>query len=147
MSEGGVPNEAPTPGKGQRNPTEASKGFLGRVADVVKGGAQEVKLALGDPLFPKSPEAEKPTPTEASKSFLRDWRRKLLSPLDFATKFPMGLATTGAATALIKNLGGFNIQSDIAEGRWETVAAKGVLAGIGAAPFIRIVKDLLKKDE
>lgn len=48
MSEGGMLSEVPTPERGASNPTEASKGFLGKMAH----GAKETGIAIAAGLTP-----------------------------------------------------------------------------------------------
>lgn len=172
---GNIEGEMRTPEKGSVSPTEASKRFLGKIghrakeagiaiaAAITPGGGlalgfrkarleREAQMAqaglTANPEGRSKTEVSQQTPTEASKGFLDYWFSEELKPgLNLATKFPMAIVTETVAITLLERLGGLNIQSDIAEGRWPTLAAKGVVAGIAAVPFVRMVKDLRKKDE
>src|SRR3989344_2687514 len=135
--------EGPTPERGQQVTTEASKGLLGKVAKEAREIAENIREGARHPFELLPPEAKKPSrPAEVSNSFLKDWSKRLLRPLDIATKFPIGIATEITALSILKNLGGLDAQQymvDITEGRWGTLVAKGVLAGIAAAPIARLV--------
>ena len=149
-------------------PTEASRGFLGQmvhgaretgmtiVAGLTPGGpiglafrrerlASEAQMAqAGLTTKPESqpePEVRQQTPTKASESFMQSyWHNELKPILNQATKFPAALVTETVGIGVINGLGGINIAQDMAEGRWAVAAAKGVIAGVMAVPFVRFIK-------
>lgn len=82
-------------------------------------------------------ESVEKTPTEASNNFLNKWIDKIGKTYPIA---PIIAATT------IRELGGFNVISDITEGRWVQLAAKGIVAGVAASPIVREAVRLMRSN-
>lgn len=157
MAEGSrSPDIAPQQEVPKQNPTEASRGFLGRMVHGAKeaGIAMAVGLTPGGPIglalrrerlareaemaqtgltaMPEvatsAPEVHQQTPTEGSKGFLKDWFNK--DKKSMAEK--IALYGGPAVTFLLS----IEIPGDIAQGDYRRAAVKGVIAGLSAVPAI-----------